>query len=145
MADGLGILEALQKRAAQAVLDKGAPAALGYMDDDRRVAGLTPAEHLVGEVAGLGELPVGSPEAAGFAGYASLPSAVPSYELARGDLGAIPGVLFYTTIRAALLGIGMYAAGMREKKDLVKYSLAGSATIQAWILWWAITRRPAGR
>lgn len=143
-----GLMDMLQQRLAKAALDHGAPAALRYLEQARPVAGLAPAEHLAGEVAGLGELPTDSPQAvahAGFGGYSALPSGQAAYDLVHGDFRALPGVLFYTTMRAALIGAGLYAAGMREKKDLFKYSFAGAGVMELWVLWWAATRRPPGR
>lgn len=139
-------LDALTARLGQVAVDKAIPAAVGYMEGaSPQVAGLSPSEHLAGELSGLGDLPPGDPMAqayAGHGGYAFLPSGAASYQLVRGDMGALPGVAFYATVRAALIAAGLYAAGERSRWNLLKYSAAGSAAIQLWILWWAATRRP---
>lgn len=68
----------------------------------------------------------------------ALPSGESATELVHGDAGALPKVIFHTTIRAGLIAIAMYAAGMRSPKDLVKYSTAGAVGIEAFVLLWAL-------
>jgi hypothetical protein len=65
---------------------------------------------------------------------------LPSYEAAcdlyRGDPTAIQRVGLSWLTRAAMLGAGLRAAGMTKTRDLVRYSLAGSAAIELFVLGW---------
>lgn len=66
--------------------------------------------------------------------------ALPSGESASDFIEDKPGSTLRLTMhflgRAALLGTGLYVAGARNK-DLVKYSLAGSAAIEVFVLMYA--------
>jgi hypothetical protein len=55
-----------------------------------------------------------------------------------GDIGALPKVLLHTTVRGGLIGLGLYAAGMRGAKNLVKFGLAGAVGIEVFVLLWAL-------
>jgi hypothetical protein len=66
-----------------------------------------------------------------------LPSAESAEALVGGDVGALPKVLLHTTVRGGLIGLGLYAAGMRGAKNLVKFGLAGAVGIEVFVLLWA--------
>ncbi len=68
---------------------------------------------------------------------AGLPSGESAEALVNGDFSAIPVMVFHTAMRAALVGVGMYLVGLRGP-NLVKYSLAGAASIEAFVLAWAL-------
>jgi hypothetical protein len=74
------------------------------------------------------EIQVRSPEV-------PLPSQSSAARLVDGDLTAIPTVALHVVGRAALIGAGMaILAGERDPKRLVGGSLAGSATIELFVL-----------
>ena len=66
--------------------------------------------------------------------YELMPSYEAACDLYRGDPDAIWKVGLGTVSRAAVIGVGLYAAGEREK--LVLYSLAGSLAVEAFVLAW---------
>ena len=66
-----------------------------------------------------------------------LPSGESAAQLVGGDVGALPKVVFHTLVRGALVGLGLYAAGMRGGKDLAKFGLAGAVGIEVFVLLWA--------
>lgn len=68
---------------------------------------------------------------------AGLPSGESAEALVAGDVSAIPVMIFHTAMRAALVGVGMYVVGLRGP-NLIKYSLAGAASIEAFVLAWAL-------
>lgn len=65
-----------------------------------------------------------------------LPSGESAQRLAGGDLGSLPEVAFHTVLRAVLIGGAMSLAGM-PSRDVVKFALAGSLGIEAFVLVWA--------
>lgn len=67
-----------------------------------------------------------------------LPSAESAEALVGGDVGALPKVVFHTVVRGALVGLGLYAAGMRGGKNLTKFGLAGAVGIEVFVLLWAL-------
>lgn len=67
-----------------------------------------------------------------------LPSGESAEHLVSGDVGALPKVIFHTVVRGALVGLGLYAAGMRGGKDLAKFGLAGAVGIEVFVLLWAL-------
>ena len=68
----------------------------------------------------------------------ALPSGESATQLVHGDASALPKVIFHTTVRAGLIALAMYVAGMHSPKDLVKYSAAGALGIEAFVLLWAL-------
>ncbi len=71
---------------------------------------------------------------------------MPSYESAcdlyRGDPTAIYRVGLGLGTRAFFIGAGMAIAGMRSPKELLKYSLAGSLGVEAFVIWWVWKNSP---
>lgn len=62
----------------------------------------------------------------------TLPSVTAAEDFLDGKKGGFANVVLSTLLRAGLIGAGLYAAGEREK--LVKYSLFGAVTIEAFVL-----------
>lgn len=60
-------------------------------------------------------------------------------DLICGKPEALPPAIFYTLFRAGLIGVGLYAAGVRE--NLVRNALAGAAAIEVSVLIWALAHR----
>lgn len=65
-----------------------------------------------------------------------LPSASSAEDLVDGKAGSLPRVLFHLVGRSVLIGTGLAVAGARGK-DLVKYSFAGGAAIEFFVLAYA--------
>ena len=70
-------------------------------------------------------------------GLAGLPSGESAEALVGGDVGALPKVILHTAVRGGLVGLGLYAAGMRGAGSLVKFGLAGAVGIEVFVLLWA--------
>jgi hypothetical protein len=83
---------------------------------------------------GLGDAPACS----------ALPSGPPAVELLGGNLRALPAVLGTTAARAALIGTGLFIAGERDPRRLVKHATAGALAIEAFVLGWATWKRQQG-
>lgn len=66
-----------------------------------------------------------------------LPSANSADEFVQGKPGAGARVLSHFLGRAFLVAPGLYIAGARNPETLIKYSLAASATIEAFVLGFA--------
>lgn len=70
---------------------------------------------------------------------------MPSYEAAcdvyRGDPTAMERVGLGVLTRALFVGAGLALAGMKDPKDLVKYSLAGSLGVEAFVFGWVWANR----
>ena len=66
---------------------------------------------------------------------AVLPSAESATAIVRGEVEALPTLALHWIGRSALVGLGMYAFGEREK--LPQQAMAGAAVIEASILLWA--------
>jgi len=64
-----------------------------------------------------------------------LPSTEAARALARGEPGALPRVLFWTTFRAGLIGAGLVFAGQRQ--GVLRGAFAAAAVIELWVLAWA--------
>lgn len=68
---------------------------------------------------------------------------VPSYEAACAwhlrQPGAATRVGLSFVSRTALVAAALYVAG--ERKNLLRYSLVTSGAIEAFVLWWAASRR----
>ena len=62
-----------------------------------------------------------------------LPSASAAASFVRGEPGAGWAITKTWLERAVLLGAGMYVLG--DRRSLVRNALAGSAAIEAWVLW----------
>lgn len=67
-----------------------------------------------------------------FAGATTLPSVTAAEAFWEGEPGGLTAVIGSTALRAALIGIGLALAG--ERKNLVKYSVAGALAIEAFVL-----------
>jgi hypothetical protein len=65
-----------------------------------------------------------------------LPSASSAQDLVDGKAGSLSRVLSHMIGRAALVGTGIYLAG--GGKNTVRYALAGSAAIEAFVLTYAL-------
>lgn len=70
-----------------------------------------------------------------------LPSSESAYEVIDRVPGSIPKAIFYTAMRAGLIGAGMALAGERNAKNLAKYALSGAAAIEIFALVWAAKNR----
>jgi|GEM_PF-1823514 hypothetical protein len=68
---------------------------------------------------------------------AALPSGSSAAALLGGDWRALPLAVGHTALRATLVGAGLYLAGERDPKRLVKNAAAGSLAIEAFVLGWA--------
>jgi hypothetical protein len=75
--------------------------------------------------------------------YGALPSGSSALALVGGDAGALPKVLLHTGLRAALVGVGLFAAG--ERAHVVRNAVAGSLAIEAFVLGWAAWKLRRGR
>lgn len=68
---------------------------------------------------------------------------VPSHSSARDLVAGVPGaaerVGLHFVQRSALLAGALLIAG--ERRRVVRYALAGSAAIEAFVLWWAWRHR----
>ncbi len=62
-----------------------------------------------------------------------LPSASAAMNFWRGEPGAVWGIAKTAAQRAGIIGLGLAVVG--ERKNLVKYSVAASLAIEAWVLW----------
>lgn len=62
----------------------------------------------------------------------SLPSEIAARDLISGRPGAAPRVATWTLVRAGLIGTGLYLAG--ERKNLMKYALAGALSVEVFVL-----------
>ena len=73
---------------------------------------------------------------------------MPSYEAAcdlyRGDPTAIHRVGLGLLSRSVFIGAGLALAGMRQPGELIKYSLAGSLGVEAFVMWWVWSNSPKG-
>ena len=67
--------------------------------------------------------------------YGTLPSEAAALAFWEGEEGALLRVLLTTAERATIVGLGLYLAG--ERKNLVKYALAGAAAIEVAVLAYA--------
>lgn len=68
-----------------------------------------------------------------------LPSDAAASKLLSGQPGGLTDVVLWTSLRAGLIAVGLYAAGERHK--LLVKSYAGALAIEAFVLWWAATHR----
>ena len=59
----------------------------------------------------------------------------------RGDPTAMERVGLGVLTRALFVGAGLALAGMKDPKDLVKYSLAGSLGVEAFVFGWVWANR----
>ena len=76
----------------------------------------------LGNLDGLGAVPVGSP-----------PSSYAGYDVVTGKPGAIPVFAFLTVVRAVLIAPGLYASGVRGRQ-LAGGALLASAGVSAFVL-----------
>ena len=65
-----------------------------------------------------------------------LPTGDNATDVVRGKPGAIPGALAMSLVRGLIIGAGLALFGVRGS-ELVKYSLAGSAAVEAFVLSYA--------
>ena len=72
----------------------------------------------------------------------TLPSADSACRLMSGDLSALPSAAFHTLGRAALIAVGIYAAGERDPGKLARYSVGAAVAIEAFALAWAASQQP---
>lgn len=63
-----------------------------------------------------------------------LPSQAAAQKLLAGEPGALGEVAMSMAFRAALISVGLYAAGIREDKTLVKGAAFGAMAIEAFVL-----------
>lgn len=68
---------------------------------------------------------------------ASLPSSNAAADLLQGKAGGFGRVVFWTGVRAALVGLGLAAVG--ERKHLVRNAIAGALAIEVFVLTWIAT------
>lgn len=69
-------------------------------------------------------------------GKAGLPTGENATDVVQGKSGAIPAMLGFTLVRSIVIGTGLALVGVRGE-ELVKYSLAGSAALEAFVLSYA--------
>lgn len=67
----------------------------------------------------------------------TLPSGESASDLVAGKPGAFPRLLAHYLGRSAIIGLGLLVAGARGR-DLVIYSLAGSAATEVFVLLYAV-------
>jgi hypothetical protein len=72
---------------------------------------------------------------------ATLPSSDAVSDLYDGKPGAMWGVVGSTLLRAGLIGAGMYAAGIRRPKALVRGALGGALAIEVFVFAWIAHKR----
>jgi len=72
---------------------------------------------------------------------ATLPSSDAVADLLDGKPGAIWGVAGSTLLRAGLIGAGMYAAGFRDQRVLVRGAVAGAFAIELFVFGWVMHQR----
>lgn len=72
---------------------------------------------------------------------ATLPSSDAVADLLDGKPGALLGVVGSTLLRAGLIGAGMYVAGFRKRKQLVRGSIAGALAIELFVFGWVAHKR----
>jgi len=65
-----------------------------------------------------------------------LPTGENATDVIQGVSGAVPKAVAYTLARSLLIAAGLAAVGVRGS-ELVKYSLAGSAAVEAFVLSYA--------
>ncbi len=70
----------------------------------------------------------------------TLPSGESASAFIEGESGSAVKLVAHMLGRSVLVGVGLYLAGARDK-DLVKYSLAGAAAIEAFVLGYAWMNR----
>lgn len=102
------------------------------------IARTTPAGNLTIQANGDG-LRVDTSAAAS---VCTLPSATSACRLVSGDLSALPEAVLHTAARAALIGVGMYAAGRATGRrpspaDIAVYAGGSALAIEAFALAWA--------
>jgi hypothetical protein len=68
---------------------------------------------------------------------AALPSGSSAATLLSGDWSALPAVVGYTAARAALIGVGLFAAGERAPARLARNAAAGALAIEVFVIGWA--------
>lgn len=64
-----------------------------------------------------------------------LPSETAARALIRGEPGALGSVLYWTLLRAGIIGAGLYAVGDRE--HTVRNALAGALAVEVGVLLFA--------
>lgn len=64
-----------------------------------------------------------------------LPSEMAAKALVRGEPGALLDVIYWTALRAALIGAGLYAVG--ERSHIVRNAVAGALAVELGVLVWA--------
>lgn len=72
---------------------------------------------------------------------AALPSQSSAYALVNGEPGALPRVASHLLGRAAIIGVGLYAAGDRGK--IVRHALGAATAIEVFVLLWALYHKDA--
>lgn len=72
---------------------------------------------------------------------ATLPSSDAVAALLDGKPMALFGVVFSTALRAGLIGAGMYAAGFRDRRQLLRGSIGGALAIELFVFAWVAARR----
>lgn len=73
--------------------------------------------------------------------YKPLPSSDSARDLVHGVPGALPRVFIHAAGRAALIAVGVYAAGLRGR-NLVAASIGGAVAIEIFALGWFAYQRP---
>lgn len=71
-----------------------------------------------------------------------LPSQTAAQRLLQGEPGGFADVAVWTSIRAVLIGAGLWVAG--ERKGLIVKSFAGALAVEAFVLWWTSTHKREG-
>jgi hypothetical protein len=64
-----------------------------------------------------------------------LPSEIAARALIRGEAGGLGSVVYWTLLRAGLIGAGLYVAG--ERQNLTRNALAGALAVEIGVLFFA--------
>jgi hypothetical protein len=71
----------------------------------------------------------------------TLPSSDAVADLFDGKPGALIGVATSTALRMGLIGAGMYVAGIRDRRTLMRGAIAGGLAIELFVLAWVAHQR----
>lgn len=72
---------------------------------------------------------------------ATLPSAECAFDFIEGKPGSGAGVIGTTLFRACLIGLGAYLVGVRDRDTLLKVSLGGAASVEAFVIGWVYMQK----
>ena len=67
--------------------------------------------------------------------FNQLPSETAARALIRGEAGGLGAVVYWTLLRAGLIGTGLYVAG--ERQNLMRNAIAGALAVEVGVLLFA--------